>query len=43
MDQKMNTLFDILMAGSMKPVTVNDLKRLTRGKIFCKKVLLIND
>jgi protein transport protein SEC31 len=31
MDQKMNQLFDILVAGTMKPVTVNDLKRLVKA------------
>ena len=36
MDQKMNQLFDILVAGTMKTVTQNDLKRLVRGKIDMK-------
>jgi len=31
MDQKMNTLWDILLSGSMKPVTVNDLKRMAKA------------
>lgn len=41
MDQKIQSLYNILAAGTMKPVTIKDLTKLCQGKFVINQDTII--